>query len=57
VEAGVKLAINTDAHAAGDLDHLRYGVLTARRAGATAGEVVNAMSRTDLAKWIAGTRR
>jgi len=56
VEAGVKLTIDTDAHAPGDLDHLRYGVLTARRAGAAAGDVVNTLSRAALAQWIKGTR-
>src|SRR5690606_38487341 len=35
IDAGVKLAINTDAHGPADLDQLIYGVLTARRAGAT----------------------
>ena len=56
IEAGVKLAINTDAHGPADLDELRYGVLTARRAGAAKGDVVNGMSKTALKKWIASTR-
>lgn len=56
IEAGVKLAINTDAHGPADLDELRYGVLTARRAGATKNNVVNCMNKTALKKWIASTR-
>lgn len=56
IEAGVKLAINTDAHGPGDLNELHYGVLTARRAGATKQNVINCMTREALAKWIAGTR-
>lgn len=56
IEAGVKLAINTDAHGPADLDELRYGVLTARRAGAIKSNVVNCMSKTTLKKWIASTR-
>ena len=31
VEAGVPICINTDAHDFTDMDHLLYGVLTARR--------------------------
>ena len=56
IEAGVKLAINTDAHGPADLGQLRYGVLTARRAGATKKAVVNCMSRAALAKWLRSTR-
>ena len=54
--AGCKLAINTDAHGQGDLGQLPYGVLTARRAGATANDVVNCMDAADLKRWIASTR-
>lgn len=56
IEAGVKLAINTDAHGPADLGQLRYGVLTARRAGATGGDVINCMSQAKLASWIRTTR-
>ena len=54
--AGVKLSINTDAHGPCDLDELRYGILTARRAAVTAKDVINCMSRPVLAKWIKATR-
>jgi len=57
IEAGVKLSINTDAHSAADLGELAYGVLTARRAGATKADVINCMSRASLATWLAATRR
>ncbi len=56
IEAGVKLSINTDAHDYGDMDQLIFGVLTARRAGATVGDVVNCMTKSALAKWIRATR-
>ncbi|MEM8781470.1 MAG: DNA polymerase/3'-5' exonuclease PolX [Planctomycetota bacterium] len=56
LEHGCKLAINTDAHGESDLDHLRFGVLTARRGGATKADVVNAMGQAALRKWIASTR-
>jgi len=57
IEAGVKLAIDTDAHGVSDFDQLIYGVLTARRAGATKADVVNCMSADALKKWIASTRK
>ncbi len=53
---GGKLAINTDAHSEGNLDNLRFGVLTARRAGATPADVVNCWSAEKLQSWIASTR-
>jgi DNA polymerase (family 10) len=56
LEHGVKLSINTDAHAAVDMTKLRYGILTARRAGATAADVVNTYDAADLATWIQSTR-
>ena len=56
IDAGVKLSINTDAHGTADLDQLIYGVLTARRAGATTEDVINCMSNSDLAKWLKSTR-
>ena len=56
LEHGVKLAINTDAHGPGDLDQLPYGVLTARRAGATKDDVINCLTAAALKKWIASTR-
>ncbi len=56
LEAGAKIAINTDAHGPADLDELTYGVLTARRGGATKDDVINCYSRTALAKWLRSTR-
>ncbi len=38
---GVKFAIDSDAHAIGHLDHLRYGIGTAQRGWLTAGDVIN----------------
>ena len=55
-EYGGKLAINTDAHEPEHLDNPPY-VVTARRAGATKGDVVNAMSQAALAEWIKSTRK
>jgi DNA polymerase (family 10) len=41
LERGLKLAINPDAHSIDGLDDVRWGVAVARRAGATAADVVN----------------
>jgi len=41
LDKGCRLAINTDAHSVGNLDLARFGIAQARRAGATADDVVN----------------
>ena len=41
VEAAVPLCINTDAHQREDMDKMIYGILTARRAWAQPGNVIN----------------
>ena len=41
LDRGCRLTINTDAHASDDYDLLRHGVDQARRAGATADDVIN----------------
>jgi DNA polymerase (family 10) len=56
MEAGVRLAVNTDAHAPGDLDWMRYGVITARRAWLAREHVVNCLSYSKLMKLLAATR-
>jgi len=57
LDAGAKISINTDAHGPADLDELRYGVLTARRAGATKKDVVNCLSQAAMAKWLRQSRQ
>jgi DNA polymerase (family X) len=56
LDAGVKLSINTDAHGPADLDQLLFGILTARRAGATRDDVINCLSQSSLMRWIKSTR-
>jgi len=56
MQAGVKLAINTDAHAPGDLDWMRYGVVVARRAWLTKNDVVNCLSHSGLLKLLGAIR-
>ena len=45
---GARLVIGTDAHSTGELAYRRYGVMTARRAGATAAQVANTLGLDDL---------
>lgn len=47
--AGAKLTIGADAHSEEALDYARFGVLTARRAGARAADVANARDWPELA--------
>jgi DNA polymerase (family 10) len=48
VQLGVKLAIDTDSHATGGFQNLRYGILTARRGWVTAADVVNTLNTADF---------
>jgi DNA polymerase (family 10) len=48
VEAGARLAVDTDAHSVAALDYLRYGVATARRGWATAADIVNTREWPEL---------
>jgi DNA polymerase (family 10) len=56
MQAGVKLAINTDAHAPGDLEWMRYGVVVGRRAWLTRNDVVNCLSYSRLLKLLGTVR-
>jgi putative hydrolase len=53
VDAGVKVAISTDAHATDQLDWQPYGTDRAAECGVTAEHVVNAWSADDLLAWCA----
>ena len=51
IEAGVKLAIGTDAHSIGGLGLMGYGVATAGRGWATKADVLNTLSPAKLKSW------
>lgn len=57
VAAGCKLSINTDAHSIEGLDEMRFGIQVARRAWATAGDVINCMKGKQLLEFIAKKRK
>jgi DNA polymerase (family 10) len=52
IESGVRLTINTDAHAESDLDLLHFGVATARRAWVRAEQVINTWDSERLLAWL-----
>ena len=41
LDLGLKLAVNPDAHSTAGLDDVRWGVAVARKAGATAADLIN----------------
>ncbi len=52
VGAGVKLAIDSDAHATAQLRYLEFGIATARRGWATAKDIVNTRGIKDLKNYL-----
>jgi putative hydrolase len=57
VEAGCRFAIDSDAHAPGQLDWLRYGCERAVLCGVDSARVVNTWSAADLVSWAAEHQR
>jgi len=51
-QAGVKLAISTDAHAVDAFACIRFGIDQARRGWLTADDVINTQSLADLRKLL-----
>jgi DNA polymerase (family X) len=51
-DAGVRFAIDSDAHFVGGLDYLRYGVGTAQRGWLTTGDVINAWPLPRLREFL-----
>jgi DNA polymerase (family 10) len=56
VEAGVKLALGTDAHRTGSLAFMAFGVATAARGWATKADVINTLSLAKLRTWLRAKR-
>lgn len=56
MEIGALIAIDCDVHGAADFDHLRYGVLTARRGWVEADRCVNTWSAKKLRSWLKNRR-
>ncbi|MHC4336500.1 MAG: DNA polymerase/3'-5' exonuclease PolX [Planctomycetota bacterium] len=56
IEAGVKLAIGTDAHSTGGLGFMGYGVATAARGWVTRADVLNTLSAAKIKTWVRAKR-
>lgn len=56
IDAGVSVAICTDAHSVPGLDDMSYGVTTARRGAARRDAILNTRSVASLRRWIARKR-
>ena len=56
LEAGCKIAIDTDAHREPHFDLLVYGILTARRAAMTPEACINTWDADKLHAWLAAKR-
>ncbi len=52
VQLGIMLAIDTDAHAAGELDLMHFGITTARRGWVEAKDVINTWSTEQFIAWM-----
>jgi DNA polymerase (family 10) len=56
IEAGVKLAIGTDAHSVAGLGLMGFGVATAARGWVTKGDVLNTLSADKIKIWAKSER-
>ncbi len=52
LQAGVYISINPDAHSIEGLEDVHYGIHTARKAGLTVQECLNAMNLADFEAWL-----
>lgn len=52
VEEGVKLLINSDAHSPGEIQYIKYGVMTARRGWVEKKHVINCLSMQELSRLL-----
>jgi DNA polymerase (family X) len=57
LEFGCMLSINPDAHSIPELDHMHWGVLMARKGGVPAERVLNAMSLSEITRYLRQKRR
>ncbi len=55
-DAGVKIALTTDAHSAAQLAYLRQSLTVARRAGLTRKDVLNSLSFGEIREWVRSRR-
>ena len=56
-EVGATIGICTDAHGIERLDQMRYGVMTARRAGLRKSDVLNTWTVKEIEQFVAAKRK
>ncbi len=56
LEKGVSIAVNPDAHSREGIRHIRFGVLSARKGGLTAGACLNTLSAEEFLAFARGRR-
>ena len=56
-DLGAMIAINTDAHATDQLEQMRFGVTTARRAWLQKGDVLNTRTAKGVQAFVASKRK
>ncbi len=52
IKAGVKIVVDTDSHAADQMEYMRFGVSVARRGWATASDIINTQSLAHIQQLI-----
>lgn len=52
VKKGVKLVVNSDAHAGGEMEVIRFGVAVARKGWAQKSDILNTLSYNQFIKWF-----
>jgi DNA polymerase (family 10) len=54
VREGIRLIIDTDAHASEHMDLMRYGVSVSRRGWAQKRDITNTLGYNDFTSWLTG---
>ena len=54
LEKGVRISINPDAHSKEGIHDIRFGVMSARKGGLSAGNCLNALGVEAFGKWVLG---
>lgn len=57
LELGCLFAIDPDAHATGEIDNLRWGVLMARKGAVPSERVINTLGAKEFAQWLEQRKR
>ena len=52
VKSGVRLVIDTDSHAASQMEMMEYGVFVARRGWATPRDILNTLDYNEVSEWL-----